>query len=50
MTMAMDQQELSTEQRLMQQTTRDYVDQIVIPFIRTNREREWLFDPDKRLP
>src|ERR1019366_5763314 len=50
MTMAMDQQELSTEQRLMHQTTRDYVAQIVIPFIRTNREREWLFDPDKRLP
>jgi alkylation response protein AidB-like acyl-CoA dehydrogenase len=50
MTMTMDQQELSAEQRLMQQTTRDYVDRIVIPFIRANREREWLFDPDNRLP
>ncbi|HEY8636994.1 MAG TPA: acyl-CoA dehydrogenase family protein, partial [Candidatus Limnocylindrales bacterium] len=46
----MDQLELSAEQRLMQQTTREYVDRVVIPFIRANREREWLFEPNGRLP
>ena len=50
MTMTMEMLELSVEQRLMRQTARDYVDRIVIPFIRANREREWLFDPDERLP
>ncbi len=50
MTLTMDQLELSAEQRLMQQTTREYVDRVVIPFIRANREREWLFEPDERLP
>ena len=50
MTMTMELQELSVEQRLMRQTARDYVDRVVIPFIRANREREWLFEPDERLP
>jgi hypothetical protein len=50
MAMTMEQLELSTEQRLMQATSREYVDRVVIPFIRANREREWLFDPDARLP
>jgi len=39
----------SDEQRLMRQTTRDYVDRTVIPFIRGNREREWSMDPEGRL-
>jgi alkylation response protein AidB-like acyl-CoA dehydrogenase len=41
---------LSEEQRLMRQTCRRYVDVVVRPFIAANREREWLFDPDQRLP
>jgi alkylation response protein AidB-like acyl-CoA dehydrogenase len=41
---------LSAEQRLMRQTCRRYVDEVVRPFIAANREREWLFDPDLRLP
>ena len=41
---------LSEEQRLMRQTCRRYVDAVVRPFIAANREREWLFDPDQRLP
>jgi len=41
---------LSDEQRLMRQTCRRYVDDVVRPFIAANREREWLFDPDQRLP
>src|SRR5882724_11571104 len=41
---------LSEEQRLMQQTCRRYVDDIVIPFIRQNWQREWLMTPEDRLP
>jgi alkylation response protein AidB-like acyl-CoA dehydrogenase len=41
---------LSEEQRLMRETCRRYVDEVVRPFIAANREREWLFDPDERLP
>ncbi len=50
MTINLATPELSMEQRLMQQTCRDYVDSVVIPFIRANREREWLFVPEDRLP
>ena len=41
---------LSGEQRLMRQTCQRYVDEVVRPFIAANREREWWFDPDQRLP
>jgi alkylation response protein AidB-like acyl-CoA dehydrogenase len=41
---------LSAEQRLMRETCRRYVDDVVRPFIAENREREWLFDPAARLP
>jgi acyl-CoA dehydrogenase len=41
---------LSGEQRLMRETCRRYVDEVVRPFIAASREREWLFDPDQRLP
>ncbi len=34
----------------MRETCRRYVDTVVRPFIAENREREWLFDPDARLP
>jgi acyl-CoA dehydrogenase len=41
---------LSDEQRLMRDTCRRYVDEVVRPFIEADREREWLFDPARRLP
>jgi alkylation response protein AidB-like acyl-CoA dehydrogenase len=41
---------LSEEQRLMRQTCRSFVDDVVIPFIRANWQREWDMNPDARLP
>ena len=41
---------LSDEQRQMRDTTRRYVDQVVIPFIAADRTREWRMDPVDRLP
>jgi alkylation response protein AidB-like acyl-CoA dehydrogenase len=41
---------LSPEQRMMRETCRRYVDDVVRPFIAGNREREWVFDPSARLP
>jgi alkylation response protein AidB-like acyl-CoA dehydrogenase len=41
---------LSDEQRLMRETCRRYVDEVVRPFIEADREREWRFDPARRLP
>lgn len=46
----MDTAELSEEQRMMRQTCRDFVDDVVIPFIRDNWQREWQMEPDTRLP
>ncbi len=42
--------DLSTEQRMMLQTCREYVDNVVVRFIRTHREHEWQSGPDERLP
>ena len=42
--------ELSDEQRMMRQSCRDYVDKVVIPFIRGNWQREWNMVPEERLP
>src|SRR6202049_3494200 len=41
---------LSEEQRLMRQSCRDFVDEVVIPFIRDNWQREWTMTPENRLP
>lgn len=41
---------LSEEQRLMRESCRAFVDDFVTPFIRKNWQREWLMDPDARLP
>ncbi len=41
---------LSEEQRLMRQTCRDFVDEVVTPFIRSSWQREWDMNPDARLP
>src|SRR6059036_2792789 len=40
----------SEEQRMMRQSCRDFVDDVVIPFIRQNWQREWLMRPEDRLP
>src|ERR671922_1073007 len=41
---------LSDEQRLMRWSCRAFVNDIVIPFIRANWKREWLMEPEQRLP
>ena len=40
---------LSEEQRMMRDTCRQYVDNVVIPFIAGDRTREWNMDPDERI-
>jgi len=40
---------LSDEQRLMRDTCRTYVDEVVIPWIAADRWREWHADPAQRL-
>jgi alkylation response protein AidB-like acyl-CoA dehydrogenase len=42
--------DLSEEQRLMRQSCRDFVDGVVIPFIRGDWKREWVMTPEDRLP
>jgi alkylation response protein AidB-like acyl-CoA dehydrogenase len=46
----MDARGQSEEQRLMRESCRAFVDRIVTPFIRANWQREWLMDPEQRLP
>jgi acyl-CoA dehydrogenase len=41
--------QLSEEQRLMRQSCRHFVDDVVIPFIRKDWRREWLMTPEDRL-
>jgi alkylation response protein AidB-like acyl-CoA dehydrogenase len=41
---------LSEEQRMMRQSCRDFVDDIVLPFIKANWQREWSMVPGDRLP
>src|SRR5260370_29597147 len=50
MVMEMIDRGLSEEQRLMRETCRGFVNDLVIPFMRRNWQREWLMDPDARLP
>jgi len=40
----------SEEQNLMRASCRAFVDDVVIPFIRQNWQREWDMNPDTRLP
>src|SRR3954462_14893586 len=40
---------LSEEQRMMRLSCRDFVDDVVIPFIRGNWQREWVMTPESRL-
>jgi alkylation response protein AidB-like acyl-CoA dehydrogenase len=41
---------LSEDQRMMRQSCRDFVDDIVLPFIKANWQREWSMVPGDRLP
>ena len=46
----MPERGLSEEQRMMRESCRAFVDDFVTPFIRKNWQREWLMDPEARLP
>src|SRR5574341_294689 len=48
--MDMIERRLSEEQRLMRQSCRAFVNDNVVPFIRANWQREWLMEPDQRMP
>src|SRR5919199_4060381 len=41
---------LSAEQRMMRESCRTFVDDFVTPFIRQHWQREWLMEPEARLP
>src|SRR5471032_2908086 len=41
---------LSEEQRMMRQSCRDFVDDVVLPFIKSDWRREWSMTPEDRLP
>ncbi|TMJ28251.1 MAG: hypothetical protein E6G96_11935, partial [Alphaproteobacteria bacterium] len=42
--------QLSEDQRLMRQSCRQFVNDIIIPFIRKDWRREWRMTPEDRLP
>jgi alkylation response protein AidB-like acyl-CoA dehydrogenase len=42
--------DLSEEQKLMRQSCRDFVDDVILPFIRNDWKREWSMAPEDRLP
>src|SRR5579872_4752442 len=41
---------LTEDQRMMRQSCRDFVDDVVLPFIKQNWQREWSMTPEDRLP
>ena len=41
---------LSEEQRMMRQSCRDFVDDVVLPYIKQNWQSEWSMVPEDRLP
>ena len=41
---------LSEEQRMMRQSCRDFVDEVVLPFIKQYWTLEWSMVPEARLP
>jgi hypothetical protein len=45
----LDDGSLTDEQVAMRQTCRRYVDNVLRPFVRNDREREWRFEPEQRL-
>ena len=42
--------QLSEEQRMMRQSCRDFVDDVVLPFVKKNWKQEWSMEPEDRLP
>ena len=46
----MDNRGLTEEQRMMRESCRAFVDDVIIPFVRENWQREWQMEPDGRLP
>jgi len=48
--MNMNEYGISEELSLMRRSCRSFVDDVVIPFIRQNWQREWLMTPEDRLP
>jgi alkylation response protein AidB-like acyl-CoA dehydrogenase len=47
---SMNDRNSSQELRMMRQSCRDFVDAVVLPFIRENWQREWSMQPEERLP
>ncbi len=45
-----DEGDLTEEQRLMRQSCRKFVDDVVTPFSRQNWQKEWDMSPGDRLP
>ena len=41
---------LSEEQKMMRQSCRDFVDDMVLPYIKKNWQKEWSMVPEERLP
>ncbi len=41
---------LTEDQRMMRQSCRDFVDDVVIPFVKANWKQEWSMTPESRLP
>ncbi len=42
--------EISQDQKMMRQSCRDFVDDVVLPFVKSNWQREWNMTPEGRLP
>ena len=42
--------QLSEEQRMMRQSCRDFVDDVVLPFVKKNWKQDWSMEPEDRLP
>src|SRR3978361_812177 len=42
--------QLSDEQKMMRQSCRDFVDDVVLPFVKKNWKQEWSMEPEGRLP
>lgn len=48
--MRMSTMELSEEDRLLADTARRFSDEVVIPWVANNRDREWMAPPEERVP
>ena len=48
--MRISDMELTEEQRLLAETARRFTDEVVIPWVVDNRDREWMAPPEERVP